>query len=182
MNSTRLVIAGAAALAAVGALSAARPATAAPGPSLPVIGSPNSIVAGIFLPTDSNTKNAGGNSQVAVDFRYGLPVPNLITPTRTVISLGVQAGKRGGGHSTIVPLTISQIVSTNGGSPFAPGNAYVGAGLGAYLLNQSGIKATLRIGGQAVVGYNVTDAIFLEGKYQFVKDGNGATVSAGLRF
>lgn len=169
-------------LAALAGALVARPASAAPGPSLPIIGSPNSIVAGVYLPTDSATRRAGGSSQIDVSFRYGLPVPNLIAPTRTVLSLGVQTGARGGGHSTIIPLTVSQVFSTNGASPFSTGTVYVGAGLGVYLLNQSGIKTTARIGGQGLVGYNVTDAVFLEGKYQFVQDGNGGTLAAGLRF
>ena len=170
------------ALAALAGALIARPATAAPGPSLPVVGSPNSIVAGVFLPADSAARSAGGSAQVDINFRYGLPVPNLIAPTRTVLGLGVQAGARGGGHSTIIPFTVSQIFSTNGASPFSTGTVYVGGGLGAYLLNQTGIKTTARFGGQALIGYNVTDAVFLEGKYQFVKDGNGGTLAAGLRF
>lgn len=170
------------ALAALGGALFAQPVSAAPGPSLPIVGSPNSIVAGVFLPSDSAARRAGGSSQIDVNFRYGLPVPNLIAPTRTVLGLGVQTGARGGGHSLIIPLTVSQIFSTNGSSPFSTGTVYVGAGLGAYILNQTGIKATARFGGQALIGYNVTDAVFLEGKYQFVKDGNGATIAAGLRF
>lgn len=170
------------ALAALAGAVVAGPALSAPGPSLPIVGSPNSIVAGVFLPNDSAARRAGGSSQVDVSFRYGLPVPNLIAPTRTVLGLGVQIGARGGGHSTIIPLTVSQVFSTNGASPFSTGTVYVGAGLGLYVLNQSGIKTTARIGGQGLVGYNVTDAVFLEGKYQFVQDGNGGTLAAGLRF
>lgn len=170
------------ALAALAGALTALPAAAAPGPSLPLVGSPNSIIAGVFLPSSGNARDAGGSTQLDVNFRYGLPVPNLIAPTRTILGLGVETGAHGGGHSTIIPLTVSQIFSTNGLSPFSTGTVYVGAGLGFYILNQSGIKTTTRIGGQGLVGYNVTDAVFLEGKYQFVKDGNGGTLSAGLRF
>lgn len=179
MKLTRLIPA----IAAVAALSLAlKPAAAAPGPTLPVLGGPSSIVVGGFFPMDNDAKHAGGAAEINVDFRYGLPVPNLITPTRTVISLGVETGAHSGKHSTVIPLTISQIVSLTGGSPFSPGAFYVGAGVGGYVLNQSGLSSATRVGGLVTAGYNFTDAIYLDAKYQFVKHADGATVGVGLRF
>lgn len=157
-------------------------ACAAPGPPLPLIGGPNSIVLGGYLPSSGDARHAGGNAQIDVDFRYGLPVPNLINPLRTVISLGVETGAHDGGHSTVVPLTATEIVSVTGGSPFAPGAFYVGGGIGAYLLNQSGISTATRIGALINAGYNFTDSIFVDAKYQFVTHADGATIGVGLRF
>ena len=160
---------------------ALRPAVAAPGPSLPILGGPNSIIGGVFLPS-GQAKKAGGDAQIDVDFRYGLPIPNLVAPLRTVISLGVETGAHNGEHSTIVPLTVSEIFSLNGGSPFAPGAFYVGGGIGGFLENQSGVSSAVRVGGLLNAGYNFTDSIFLDAKYQFVEHANGLGVGVGLRF
>jgi hypothetical protein len=158
-----------------------KPAAAAPGPTLPVLGGPNSIIGGVFLPSGDAKRN-GGSAQIDVDFRYGLPLPNLIAPTRTVFSLGVETGAHDGNHSTIIPLTVSQVFSLNGGSPFAPGAFYAGVGIGGYLENESGISSSVRVGGIVNAGYNFTDSIFLDAKYQLVEHGNGAVVAVGLRF
>lgn len=159
-----------------------RPAAAAPGPALPVLGSPNSVVLGAFFPSDGDARQVGGNAQISADFRYGLPVPNPIAATRTVISLGVETGAHSGKHSTVIPLTVSQIVSSNGGSPFAPGAFYFGGGAGIYLLNQSGLSTATRFGALLNAGYNFSDALYFDAKYQFVKHADGLTVGVGLRF
>jgi hypothetical protein len=160
----------------------ARPAMAVPGPSLPIIGGPGAVSVGAFFPTSDDIKDAGGNTQVAVDFHYTLPVPNpLDIPTRTMINIGVETGAKAGKHSTIIPITISQVVGL-GGSPVGGGTPYVGAGVGVYIVNTSGLKASSKIGGFAQIGYNITSMLFVDAKYQFVEHANGGIVSAGLRF
>ncbi len=173
----------------IGALTVAalalspRIATAAPGPALPLIGGPSAISAGVFVPSGGDDKDRGGSTQLALNFRYTVPVPNpLVVPSRTVIDLGVQTGARNGGHSTVIPITIGQLVSANGHSPSAPGAIYVGGGIGAFVINQSGISSATRIGGFAELGYNVTDIIFADARYQFVDHANGLGITVGARF
>ena len=63
-----------AAIAALGSITGA--AHAAPGPALPLIGGPNAISAGVFIPSSGAAKSAGGATQLDVEFHYGLPLPN----------------------------------------------------------------------------------------------------------
>lgn len=158
-------------------------AYAAPGPTLPVVGSPSSISAGVFLPNGGDAKDRGGSTQLSVDFRYTVPVPNpLDVPARTIVSLGVQTGAKSGNHSTIVPLTVGEMFGANGKSPAAAGNTYFGIGAGVYFMNQSGISSTARIGGYAHVGYNINAVTYVDAKYQVVTHGDGLNVNVGLRF
>ena len=157
-------------------------AHAAPGPNLPVVGAPTSIAAGIFVPSGGDSKKAGGSSQLDVEFRYGLPVPNPLPTTRTVLGLGIQTGAKSGKHATVVPITATQQFSINGNSLNAPGAVYVGVGAGAYIQNLSGISSAVRLGVHGEVGANVTRAVFLNARYQAVSHSNGLSVTAGLRF
>lgn len=157
-------------------------AHAAPGPNLPVVGAPTSISAGVFLPSGGDDKNAGGSSQLDVEFRYGLPIPNPIPVTRTVIGLGVQTGAKSGKHATVIPITATQDFSLTGGSLNAPGAVYAGVGAGAYIQNLSGISSAVRLGVHGELGLNITSSLFVNARYQFVTHSNGLAVTAGLRF
>ena len=163
-------------------LAIAQSAHAAPGPNLPVVGAPTSISAGIFVPSDGSDKRAGGSSQLDVEFRYGLPIPNPIPVTRTVIGLGIETGAKSGKHSTVVPITATQDFSLTGGSLNAPDTVYGGVGAGAYIQNLSGISSAVRIGLHGELGVNVTSNLFVNARYQFVTHSNGLAVTAGLRF
>ena len=171
-------------IAAAGTIAciSVRPAAAAPGPVIPGVGGPSAITAGIYLPNDSNTKDGGGSTQFSGEFRYTLPVPNpLDVPARTVASLGVEFGTSSGKHSTIVPLTVGEVISSKG-SPVGAGNFFYGAGLGAYFLNRSGFSTATRFGGYGELGYNFTSALFLDAKYQIVQHADGLNLNVGLRF
>lgn len=158
-------------------------AQAAPGPSLPIAGSPGSVEVGVFLPSSGEAKDNGGNTQFSGFFNYTLPVPlQSSTPTTTEISLGVETGSRSGDHYTTIPLTATELVSLTGQSPNAAGAVYAGAGIGAYFINGSGLSSEVRFGGQAQLGYNITSAIFLDARYQFVQNADGLTADVGLRF
>jgi len=123
----------------------------------------------------------GGSIQAAAELRYGLPsVP--LTPTRTVLSVGAEWGSRNGSHSLIVPLTVAEYAGLNGKSPSSAGTPYAGAGIGYYLLQQSGFGNRAEVGGFGALGYNFPFGLFVEGKYQVVSRGNGALFSLGLRF
>ena len=174
-----LTIAGVAALCIVGI-----PAKAAPGPSLPVAGSPTSIEVGIFAPSDNkDSKNLGGSTQFSGFFNYTLPIPlQSATPTTTEISLGVEAGNRSGNHYVVVPITATELFGLNGLSPNASGSIYAGAGIGAYVLNGSGSATAGRLGAQIQAGYNITSMIFIDARYQWVEQADGVTADVGLRF
>lgn len=175
MKRTVMIVAG-----LLAGLTAA--AQAAPGPNLPVVGAPTSISAGVFLPSDGSAKQAGGSSQLDVEFRYGLPIPNPIPVTRTVIGLGVQTGAKSGRHSTVVPITVTQDFSLTGGSLNAPGAVYAGIGAGAFIQNLSGLSSAVRIGFLGELGLNITSGIFVNARYQAVTHSNGLALTAGLRF
>ncbi len=180
--TTRLAFFACSLAAALTLVALTRPAAAAPGPSLPVVGAPTSIAAGVFLPSGGNAKDAGGSAQLDVEFRYGLPVPNPIPTTRTIIGLGIQTGAKSGKHATVIPVTIGELFSASGKSLNAPGAVYIGGGAGAYFQNLSGISSALRLGVFGEAGINITSAAYLDARYQFVTHSNGLSVTAGLRF
>ncbi len=181
MNKVLICALGTLVVSAVLAL----PASAAPGPPLPVIGGPTGISAGVFVP-NGDAARAGGSEQFALDFRYGVPLPNP-TPLVPVISLGVETGSRAGSHSTVVPLTAGLLVGLNGISPNAGGSVFAGGGVGIYFLNQhrnSGneLGASTRGGAYGELGYNITHLVFVDAKYQFVDHADGLMATVGLRF
>ena len=160
-------------------VAAAISAGAASAQSLPLVGPPNGIAVGDFVPSSSSAK-AGGSSQLSAELRYGLPgVP--LTPTRTVITAGYQGGSKDGYTSTIIPLTITEYFGTGNFSPFKASQPYVGAGTGVYFINQTGKSNKTAIGGSLVAGYNFS-IIFAEAQYQYVPNGNGFVFSLGARF
>ena len=168
---------------ALGALTLGGRAGAAPGPVIPLVGAPSGLSAGVFIPSDGSTKDKGGSSELAINFQYGLPLIGSLGPlSHTVIGLGVETGSKGGSHSTVIPLTISQMFGANNASPTAAGNFYYGGGVGLYFLNQSSVSVATRIGAQLEAGYNVTSALYADAKYQFVDHANGFVVSVGGRF
>lgn len=135
------------------------------------------------MPSGSDAKSAGGNSQLAFNFNYTLPVPNPASvPTQTVLSLGLESGTTAGKHYTIIPITAGQVVGLNGGSPTSGGQAYAGAGVGVYIINGSGFATAGRIGTYGELGYNITSNLYAEARYQDVSHASGFTLQAGLRF
>ena len=173
--------------ALVTSLALAAPAAAAPGPPLPVLGSPTGLSAGAFFPTSGAAK-AGGSTQLDIEFRYAIPLPNP-TPLLPVVGLGVETGSRSGNRSTVVPLTAGLLVGLNGLSPNAGGSIFAGGGVGVYFLNHhrsgSGLNqlgTSTRFGGYGELGYNLTGLVFVDAKYQIVDRANGVSASVGLRF
>ncbi|MEO7719899.1 MAG: hypothetical protein ABIY70_27150, partial [Capsulimonas sp.] len=137
-------------VAVAAAFGCALPASAAPGPALPIVGSPSSISAGVFIPGSSDASDNGGSTQLSVNFRYTLPVPDPIgVPVRTVLDLGVETGAKGGRHSTVIPLTVGVVAGTGGSSPYVAGSFFYGGGAGVYFINQSGLSSAARLGAYA---------------------------------
>ena len=157
-------------------------ALAAPGPDLPVLGSPNAITAGVFIPSSGAAKSAGGSTQLDVEFHYGLPIPNP-TPLRAIFGVGVETGSKSGSHSTVVPVTAGAQIGLGAG-------VYVGGGVGYYFLNQhrndSGLdqlSTSTRFGGYGELGYSLPGGLLtVSAKYQAVERADGFIVSAGLHF
>ncbi len=170
------------ALAGLVGAFAAPAAHAAPGPALPILGSPNAITAGVFLPSSGAAKSAGGTTQLDIEFHYGLPIPNP-TPLRVVLGVGVETGSKGGSHSTVVPVTAGLQIGIGGG-------VYVGAGAGYYFINQhrnssftDQLSTTQKIGGYGELGYSLPGGLLtLSAKYQAVQKADGVIISAGLHF
>ncbi len=170
------------ALAALTTTLCAGAALAAPGPDLPVLGSPNAITAGVFIPSSGAAKSAGGSTQLDVEFHYGLPIPNP-TPLRAIFGVGVETGSKSGSHSTVVPVTAGAQIGLGAG-------VYVGGGVGYYFLNQhrndSGLdqlSTSTRFGGYGELGYSLPGGLLtVSAKYQAVERADGFIVSAGLHF
>ncbi|MGI4792028.1 MAG: hypothetical protein ACRYFS_24665 [Janthinobacterium lividum] len=168
--------------AVIAALGSTAAALAAPGPALPIIGGPNAITAGVFIPSSGAAKSAGGNTQFDVEFHYGLPIPNP-TPLRVVLGVGVETGSKSGSHSTVVPLTAGLQVGVGGG-------VYAGAGIGYYFLNQHRNSDTLdqlgttsKVGGYGELGYALPGGLVtVSAKYQAVKRADGFVLAVGLHF
>jgi len=157
-------------------------AQAAPGPDLPILGSPNAITAGVFIPSSGAAKSAGGNTQIDVEFHNGLPIPNP-TPLRVVLGVGVETGSKSGSHSTVVPVTAGGQIGLGAG-------VYAGAGIGYYFLNQhqngnvlDQLSTTQKVGGYGELGYSLPGGLLtVSAKYQAVQRADGFIVSAGLHF
>ena len=149
---------------------------------MPILGSPNAITAGVFIPSSGAAKSAGGATQLDVEFHYGLPIPNP-TPLRVVLGAGVETGSKNGSHSTVVPVTGGLQVGLGAG-------VYAGAGVGYYFLNQhrngntvDQLGTSTCLGGYGELGYSLPGGILtLSAKYQAVQRANGVVVSAGLHF
>ena len=162
--------------------AAVRPVQAAPGPALPLLGGPNAITAGVFLPSSGAAKSAGGSTQLDVEFHYGLPVPNP-TPLRVVLGVGVETGSKSGSHSTVVPVTAGGQIGLGGG-------VYAGLGVGYYFLNQhrnstfsDQLSTSTRFGGYGELGYTLpTGLLTVSAKYQAVQRADGVVLAVGLHF
>ena len=171
-----------ASLAALTLCALAPAAYAAPGPAVPILGSPNTITAGVFIPSSGAAKSAGGSTQFDVEFHYGLPIPNP-TPLRVVFGVGVESGSKSGSHSTIVPATVGGQIGLGGG-------VYAGAGVGYYFLNQhrnssftDQLSTSTRFGGYGELGYSLAGGLVtVSAKYQAVQRGDGAVLAVGLHF
>lgn len=151
--------------------------------TLPIVGGPTSLQVGGFFPNSSDAKDRGGSTQLNADLRYHLPVPlQSATPSETFFDLGVQTGAKDGKHSTVIPLTVGELVGLSGQSPDAAGAAYAGAGVGVYFLNQSGLSTAARIGGFGELGYNINSRLFVDARYQFVDHADGPSANIGFRF
>ena len=149
---------------------------------LPLVSAPSAVAVGLFLPSSSDAKNAGGDSQLYLDAQYGLPVSIPMTPTRTIVSVEGEFGTHSGHHSNIVPLTIGEYLGSSGKSPFAAHNIYAGLGVGIYWENIGSDSSTGQIGGYGAIGYNIGYGFFVQAKYQLVKSANGPIISVGSRF
>jgi|SRR3569833_346957 len=160
----------------------AHPANAA-GPAIPGLGGPTALTVGGYWPSDNDAKR-GGTTQLNADLRYHVPVKDnpITVPHSTVLAVGVEAGSKDGNHNTIIPITIGEELGLDNKSPLAINNGYVGVGVGAYVMNQSGISTATRLGGYVSAGYNFTQSVFAEGKYQFVDHGSGPMLNVGFRF
>jgi hypothetical protein len=170
------------AMTAIVAALGSSAAYAAPGPALPIIGGPNAISAGVFIPSSGAAKSAGGNTQLDVEFHYGLPIPNP-TPLRVVLGVGVETGSKSGSHSTVVPVTAGAQIGIGGG-------VYAGAGVGYYFLNQhrnssftDQLSTSTRFGGYGELGYSLPGGLItVSAKYQAVQRADGFVLTAGLHF
>ena len=149
---------------------------------LPLVGNPTALSAGLYLPSSSDAKNAGGSSQLYLNLQYGFPVSVPLTPTRTVVGLEGEFGTHSGHHSNIVPITIGEYLGAGGKSPFAAHNVFGGIGAGIYLENIGSFSSSGQVGGYATVGYNIGLGFFVAAKYQVVKSADGMILSAGTRF
>ena len=152
-------------------------------PAIPGLGGPASLSVGAYWPSSDDAKR-GGSTQIDADLRYHIPVKDnpITVPHSTVLDIGVEAGSKNGNHNTIIPITVGEEFGMNNKSPLANGNTYLGIGVGAYVLNQSGFSTATRLGGYVSAGYNFTQAVYLEGKYQWVDHGDGPMVNVGYRF
>jgi hypothetical protein len=143
--------------------------------SLPLAGPPDGFAVGAFVPESSKAKQ-GGSTQFTGELHYGLPtIPffggNLVS------TLGYEGGNHNG-HSTIVPLTIGAYFgSGEAGQPIP----YIGGGVGAYYIDQSGAGTKIRGGGYVAAGYKFS-YLFAEARYQFLQDGNGFMFDVGTHF
>lgn len=178
----KLILRGAAALAALALIFGAAESARAQSPNI----NPFSVKIGAFLPSKGETKDAGGSGMLMIEAEYKLPGFSEMN-SDTVISIGYTDKS----DFRLIPITISQIMR----SPETTGRAsyYYGLGLGIYATrltipgsSADGENKNL-FGGFAVVGYDIKDDLFAEAKYHYVskyndKTVNGIQLALGYRF
>lgn len=158
------------------------------GPTVPVQ-KPVSIKIGAFFPTDSNARDAVGNTWLTAGADYAFRKTDAAAPVLplvyvdyagknkngiTLSTVGVGVGVRAYGNRA----TTTQVV------PF------YGAGIGAYFLHGSGggtSENKTRLGGKVNAGVELNSGPFLEAAYTLTgkvqgDDLNGISVSIGDRF
>ena len=181
-NMMNGLVATAATVVAMGAF--AHPA-AAQGVGLPI-----KVKVGVFMPRDSEAKEAMGKTAFNGEVELALPSASM---GHTAITLGYAEGSKNGLRLRVIPLTVSQVFSPPNPAGSVTGNVYFGAGVGAYFLHVSGKsksainlaeeagkdKSTSKtvLGGFGVVGYSLPSGPFFEAKYHITGKANGVSAS-----
>lgn len=131
---------------------------------------PIRVKAGGFFPGGSG-KSFSGSTHLAAEAEVLLPKLLPLGAGTTGISLGYSRGKRNGNTLQMVPLTIGKTFAPPNPVGGVTGYLYFGGGLGPYFLKASGggtSDSKTTIGGYGVVGYQLPNKFFVEGKYHLV--------------
>jgi hypothetical protein len=145
---------------------------------------------GVYLPTDSKTRNRFGSDWLSIGLGFG-PISSITTKGQLGFDLNLQYQQHSGNHILMIPLGIGyRVALTN--TPGARTVPYVGVTGDAYIIdlksnpdNVSGTHVTG--GGSALIGINFGDSANIEARYQFVSktsgfDFSGLNLTAGYRF
>jgi hypothetical protein len=135
---------------------------------------PVRVKIGAFLP-QGDAKNFAGSTNFIGE--VDVSIPNL-SLGKVFVSAGYSQGSEGGNKFRMIPVTIGRYFAAPNPLAGVTGNVYTGAGLGAYFVRVSNPVASeskVAPGAFAVVGYQLPNKYFIEGKYHI------ATKVGGVR-
>lgn len=131
---------------------------------------PWSIAAGVFRPQSSTLRHEIGTSWLTA--RLGYDVPSQLKGWASQIEVGYTEKKKSGTKFQEIPLTWNFLGKS------ADTKFFYGAGAGAYMCKETGEKSKTKFGMPFILGYNFTEAVNLQLRYDWVS-GKVADENAG---
>jgi len=157
-------------------------------PTVPVQ-KPVTIKLGAFFPTDSNARDAVGNTWFAVGADYAFRKTDAAAPVLPLVYVDYAGKSKNGFRLSTVGVGVGVRAYGNRATTTKVVPFY-GAGIGAYFLNASGNgidETETRLGGKVNIGVELNQGPFLEAAYTLTgkvsgDDLNGISVLIGTRF
>jgi len=157
-----------------------------------------SVRAGFFWPADGGVRSVTDFAVWGAGLQYEVPwIPRLFNGEHwtSSISADFHYSERKAGIVRFIPVSINQVYTfeeQNGHTPYA-GFCVTAATFGSTGTNQnteggrSGQPTVTRFGGGLIMGLNVTNSLYVEGRYEWFDHHNAANVEGfrgyvGYRF
>ena len=151
---------------------------------------PITIKLGVYIPTSSSGRDAGGNGQFTIGADYALAKTVSANPLLPSVYFDYEGGNRHGGRSDVYGLGIAARYYS-GRPALARVSPYLGVGLGIYdadlRRSGQGSGSTVSVGGKVLAGVEFSQSFLVEANYQFLPKHNGVNpdglgVQVGYRF
>lgn len=159
-------------------------------PAVLPVQKPITLKLGVYIPTSSSGRDAGGNGQFSLGADYALAKTVAANPLLPSVYFDYEGGSRHGGRANIYGLGVAARYYS-GRPALARVSPYLGIGLGVYDadLRRSGQGGgnTVSIGGKVLAGVEFSQSFLVEANYQFLPKHNGINpdglgVQLGYRF
>jgi hypothetical protein len=150
---------------------------------------------GLFIPTDSKTRDRFGSSWFSIGLGLG-PVSGVSNKGDIGFDINLLYQKRDDNHALLVPIgvgyRIALVNTTNADGTKVKTVPYAGVTADYYLINMKSVQENANGtygagGGSLILGVNFGDSANLEARYQFTSkvhdlDFSGLNLTAGYRF
>lgn len=154
---------------------------------------PISIKIGANFPTNSDARDVEGTTTLSAGLDYALTKTTENSPTLPSVYLDYAGGSKNGGHVDTygLGLAVRQYTDTPSGANERAVSPYVGAGIGAYVVDvkNSGLNSSTKtvLGGKVLAGLEFSGSYFVEANYSLIGSNKGVNpsgfgVQVGARF